>query len=151
MADQSHNRKGFMPLNPDAVIKWLPIAASQTLTKGDAVILSSGLVAIAVAGSAALVGVVAQDCASLAASTLVPVWCDPEEDFIGLADADSSSVTAGSEVDLVGATGAMLLDVGASTTDVFKLQYQYDPEEDLTTASARWVFRINKHEFAQID
>lgn len=150
MADQSHNRKGFFPKNPNARIEYLPIAASQTLSEGDAVILSSGQVAIGLAASATLCGVVAQDCSSLAAGTLVPVYADPYEIFIGLTDADSSSLAVGAEIDLVGATGAMLLDVGASTTDVFKVLRECDePEQDNTAASARWEFVINKHAFAR--
>lgn len=146
---QANNKKGFYPESPNAHIGYYPIATGQTLTAGDAVILSSGQVAIALANSARLLGVVARDCASLAAGTLVPVYDDPDTVFIGCADADSSSSTAPSQIDLVGATGAMLLDVGASSTDVFILLNAL-PDDTTSTALARWRFKIYKHEAAAI-
>ena len=144
---QTYNRKGFFPEDAHARKVRLPIAASQTLSMGDAVILSSGQVAVALAASTSLCGVVAQDCSGLAANTPVAVWADPDTVFIGTADADSSSSLAGAEVDLVGATGAMQLDVGASTTDVFKLLSAL-PDDDTASANARWQTKINKHDFA---
>lgn len=151
MANQSHNRKGFRPLGPNPRIGEYPIAASQTLAAGDAVILSSGQVSIGLAASAVLLGVVARDCASLAANTYVPVYDDPAQVFVGRADADSSSLVAGDEVDLVGGTGAMQLDADASTTDVFKLIRLHNKTDAAATAGAEWEFQINKHALAQID
>ncbi len=151
MASQAHNLKGFWPLDSGAEITYLKVAATQTLTKGDAVILSigSGLVSIGLAASAELCGVIAQDSVLQASGTLVAVYANPNEKFIGNADADSSASVAGAYVDLVGATGAMLLDVGLSVTDVFTLVAPYDSSEALATANARWICQINKHAFAE--
>jgi hypothetical protein len=151
MAAQSHNRQGFYPVNPDAKISYLPVAATQTISRGDAVILSSGLVAIGLAGSAVLAGVIAEDSTLQTAGTLVACYIDPDEVFVGVADADSSSLVAGDEADLIGATSAMMIDADASTTDVFKLLRLHDPAEAAATARAQWQFKINKHAFAQID
>lgn len=147
---QSHNRYGAWPVDVAAAqqtIKWLPIAASQTLTKGDFVILSSGLVAIALANSATLCGVIAQDCASLAASTLVPVYADPDTVFEVIADAASNSIVAGETHDIIGATGAMMMDADAATTDVL-MCLRAQPGSDVTTSAyARWEVRIAIHAF----
>jgi hypothetical protein len=150
VANQAHNRQGFYPKNPDAKITHLPIAASQTLNKGDAVILSSGLVAIALADSAVLAGVVAQDASGKSAGDLVACWIDPDEVFIGVADADSSSLTAGSEPDIIGATSAMMIDADASAIYPIKL-LKVEGGDAAATARCRWSFKINKHAFAQID
>ena len=133
---QSHNKYGAFPYDMRQAsqgIMWLPIAASQTLTKGDFVILSSGQIAIALATSSELCGVIAQDCASLTAGTLVPVYANPETIFEIIADADSSGVTSGAEYDIVGTTGAMMLDVGGSTYDVL-VALRQNPDDTNTDA-----------------
>jgi hypothetical protein len=139
------SKYGFWPADvSNDRVRYLPIKASQTLTRGDAVIISSGQIAIAVAGSAELVGVIARDCASLTAATPVPVYHRDDHEFECMANADSSSVVLGGEYDLIGATGAMLLNVGASSTDVF-VAVRGNPEDTLTDAYARWIVKINKH------
>jgi hypothetical protein len=130
-----------------AGIKWLPIASSQTLTKGDFVILSSGLVTIAAANDAPLAGVIAQDCASLDASTLVPVYADPNTKFMVIADAASNGIVSGDVHDIVGSTGAMMLDVGGTTTDVLKVVRHVPCSDDNTAAYARMEVLINIHEY----
>lgn len=146
---QTHNRYGAHPVDvaqAEAGIRWLPIAASQTLTKGDFVILSSGLVAIALYNSATLCGVIAQDCASLAASTLVPVYADPDTIFEVIADAASDSEVAGDVIDIVGSTGAMMVNIDTATYDVIKL-IRANPSDSVASAYARWQCRINIHAF----
>lgn len=146
---QTHNRYGAHPVDvASAKIRWLPVAATQTLTKGDFVILSSGLVAIALADSAELVGAIAQDCASLATSTLVPVYADPDTEFEVVADADSSAMVAGDAPGIVGTTGAMMLNVADSNaTDVLHA-IRSNPQDAASSAYARWIVKINKHAFA---
>jgi hypothetical protein len=146
---QSNNKYGAWPINDNAPITWLPIKTTQTLTKGDFVILSSGQVAIALANSAELCGVIAQDCASLTAGTLVPVYADPETDFEVICDAISSGTTPGAAHDIVGSTGAMMLDVGASTYDVLTIK-KFNPEDSTAAAYARCTVRITKHAYADI-
>lgn len=146
---QSNNRYGAFPVDMAQAsqgIKWLPIAGSQTLTKGDFVILSSGLVQIALAASATLCGVIAQDCASLTASTLVPVYADPDTIFEVIADGDSSAIVAGNVRDIIGATGAMMMDADAQTTDVLKV-IRANPDDTTSSSYARWQVRINIHAF----
>ena len=149
MAAQAHNRKGAFPLNPHARVNKYKIASSQTLTRGDFVILSSNQVAVALANSGALHGVIAQDCASLAANTLVEVWDDPDEQFVVRCDGSMASALAGATRDIQGATGAMQLDADATSTNVVKLIKQAEPTlEDNTAAGVQWVVRINLHTMA---
>lgn len=150
MADQAHNRQGFYPINPDADVEWLPVRTAQTLAKGDAVIIDTGQVQIALAASAILLGVIAENAVTLTAGVLVPCWIDPAITFQGVADADGSSLVLGGEIDIIGATGAMMLDASASATDVFKL-LRVDDGQAVATARAFWRFRLNKAVFAQID
>ena len=149
MASQAHNRKGFFPADiGKAKLRRLPVAAAQTLAAGDVVILSSSQVAIGLAGSAELCGVIAEPSVGQAAGTEVMVWADPETVFIARTNADTS-VGAGAEVDLVGGTGAMEIDEDASSTDVIVLLGQVDPDET-AAAGQRWYCKINKHAFAEL-
>jgi hypothetical protein len=147
---QSNNKYGFWPADPEtAPIMWLPIAASQTLTRGDMVILSSGLIAIALANSAELCGVIARDCSGLAASTKVPVYADPDTIFEGIGDADSSAVVAGNYRDIIGATGAMMIDADATTTNVLTM-LRSNAADTTSNAYARWHCKIALHAFADV-
>jgi hypothetical protein len=148
---QADNKKGFWPLKPDAKACWVPIVASQTLAAGDVVYNNGGSCQIALANTARIAGVVGRACASLATGTLVPVfgWDEPDMVFVGRQD-DTSTLAAGSEVDLVGTTGVMQLDGNASTTDVFTCLYELDTDET-DAAGKRWAVRINKHHHATID
>ena len=67
--------------------------------------------------------------------------------IIGKVDADASAVTIGSQVDLVGLTGAMMIDVGASTTDVFTFLGPL-PDQTSDEAEALAMVRIThgKHD-----
>jgi len=149
---QAHNRKGFYPVDTSsAKIRKLPVATTQTLARGDMVILSSGQIAIALASSAELCGVMAQDSVLATAAALVEVYADPETVFVGRADAALSLANAFStynEIDITGATGAMQLDADASSTNALIILEQHDTSEDLTAAGTQWCVKINKHAFA---
>ena len=161
---QAYNRLGFFPLNANAEIIELPIAASQTITEGDAVILDTGLVAIALANSARILGIAAESAVSNGsrvrtdafelgkAKTTIKVYgvVNQDEIFVGCADGDGSSLVCGTEIDIVGATGAMYLDASESAVDVFTLLHIV-PGEAVATARAMWTFRINKHALGTID
>jgi hypothetical protein len=101
----------------------LKAAASQTWKRGDMLALDSnttGAVALATAASTHLIGIAGDDRTSTTAGDLVPVLgTKPFTKFVGRANADPSSLDIGAQVDLVGATAAMMVNVGASSTDVF--------------------------------
>lgn len=121
MAKETYNPYGFMPVDPESAhIEYYPVATTQTLAKGDPVILSSGQVAVAVAASSTeLLGVMAEDAASLTAGVLVAVYDDPDTVFYGRASADASAVAIGYHADLSGTTGAFVINVAASSQDLF--------------------------------
>ena len=149
----THNRYGFYPVRVDAPVRYFPVAATQTLAEGDMCILDSsayGAVAIALVDSAILLGPVARACASLAEGTMIPIYSDPETEFYGYADADASALVAGSEVDITGATGAMVIDVSESTTDVLMVR-RLCADDTAASAGQKIVVTINKHALAQID
>jgi len=152
LSEQTHGARGFFPVeSSSAKIRRLPVAAAQTLKRGDMVILSSGQIAIALAASGELAGVIAEDSAAQAENTLVDVYADPETVFVGRADgalALADALNSLKEIDITGATGAMMIDANASATDVLLIVEQYDTREDLTAAGAQWKFKINKHAFA---
>jgi len=79
----------------------------------------------------------------------VPVYADPDEEFVCIADADSSSLGAGDYQDIIGATGAMKMDADASTTDVLTL-LRANPDSTLTSANAQWIVKIALHAFADV-
>jgi len=144
------NKRGFWPIDENVKTVDFPVAASQTITRGDAVILSSGQVAIAVAGSARILGVIGRTATTLAAGTMVPVYvAGAATEFMGRQDG-SDTLAIGDELDLIGATGVMQIDSDASTTDVFRLTREVDTGE-ADGAGKRWVFIVNKPELAAID
>jgi hypothetical protein len=151
MAKEAYNKYGFFPLHPeDARVNHYPIKTGQTLAAGDPVILDSGQIAVAVSNSSTeLIGVVARDCASLTAATLVPVWDDPDTIFKCRASADASSLAVGTARDLTGTTGAFQLNVAAGTQSVV-LFMGCLPAEDSSQAGAYCRARIAKHGFADI-
>jgi len=151
---QADNPKGLRPVDPNAPMRPMDVATTQTFAVGDALELSSGQVIVATAGGAILCGVAAQPCASLTAGTKVMVWCDPDTVFKARQDS-TDAIVIGSEVDLTGTTGVMQLDSDASSTDVFKIvtgPFQNDDGSAPSAAAGRqWGVIINKHAFAQID
>lgn len=151
MAKETYNLLGFRPLTPCcASVRYFPIAASQTLAAGDPVILSSGQVAVAVAASSAeLLGVVAEDCVSLAANTQVPVYCDPNTIFVARGSAAPSSCTIGTAYDLSGTTGAFEVNVAASSQALFTY-LGVVPGDDNTVDGANMQVKIAKHALADL-
>lgn len=150
---QADNPKGLRPYKC-APPRPLPVKTTQTFAVGDALELSSGQVCIATAAGAILCGVAAQPCASLTAGVEVMVYADPDDIFIARQDS-TDALVIDNEPDLTGATGAMQLDSDASSTDVFKIVGGPLANDDGSAASAaagrKWLVKINKHAFAQID
>lgn len=149
MAKETYNPYGFFPAYPDdARIGYYPVATTQTLAKGDPVILSSGQIAVAVSNSSAeVVGVMAEASVSATAGTLVAVYDDPSTEFFARASADASSVAIGSELDLTGTTGAFQVNVAASTQDIVVL-LGTKTGDDNSEAGAHLRVKLNKHAFS---
>lgn len=116
----------FEPRDHDNV-KQFPLAAAQTIAEGDmCTINTDGLVEIATAGSAKLLGPAARGTAVVnsAAGDKISVHCNPHATFRCLCDDATENLQAvvGDEVDLIGTTGAQYVNLGASATDVFVVQ-----------------------------
>jgi len=149
MAKEAFNPYGFFPLYPeDARVEYYKVAASQTIAKGDPVILSSGQIQIAVAASSTeLAGIAAEASSGAAANTLIAIWDDPDTVFVGRADADASSSTIGSYYDLDGTTGAFQVNVGASSQDLFTY-LGVKAGDDHSQTGAHLKVKLNKHALA---
>ena len=151
MSKESSNPYGFIPADPSKEqIGYYPVATTQTLAKGDPVILSGGQVAVAVAASSTeLLGVIAQDSESATAGTLVAVYDDPSTEFFARTNADASSVAIGYHADLAGTTGAFTLNVSASSQDLFCILGTKVGDTN-STVGAHLRCKIMKHALADI-
>lgn len=107
-------------------VKYFPVAASQTIAAGDAVILVSGLIQIAVAGSASLLGV-ARDLVVTTGTVnrvddVVAVYvADSDTVFEGQVSGDSDATVVGETHDIEGATGVMEINENATATNVVRI------------------------------
>jgi len=123
-----------------AAVIHFPVAASQTIAKGDAVILASGLVQIAVATSPQLLGI-ADAAITTSGSvdrddTVAVVVALPGIVFEGQCSGDSTAALVGTACDIEGATGVMEVNENATTEDVIQvvgLRSDEDPEYTLGT------------------
>lgn len=111
----------------------LPVAASQTIVSGDALVMSSGQLAKAGDGSGTVVGVAAQDSDGAAAGTLIEVQLvQPSQVWRAVASADATSnvldgtatydLNAAQAVNIADTTGGSLqiIDIDASVnTDIY--------------------------------
>ena len=120
---------------PPVVLK-LPVAASQTLVIGDAVIMSSGRVTKGGAAIGEVVGVMAQDSASQAVGTLVDVEIVmPHQVWRAVASANATSVvrdgietydlTAAQLVDPADTTGGSLQIIDIDPNDNTRIWVQF--------------------------
>jgi len=113
----------FTPLTHDRLNPYIS-ATSQTIAKGDPVVLnSSGLVEVATASSAALLGIAGTAVTSAAAGASILVFDDPEAVIRCKCDTAGENVQTitGETHDLVGSTGAFYVNSGATTTNVFRV------------------------------
>jgi len=114
------------------------IASATVIEAGDFVTLASGLIIKAVAASTAIAFA---PYGSADGETTIEILDDKDTEFEGTADANFAVTMKGAEVDLVGTT-TLLIDVGASVTDVLKISAAADAG---TAGSAVGVrVRINK-------
>ncbi len=130
---------GYSP----AVVE-MPMAASQTIAAGDAVIKNSdGYIAIAVENSStslygvALTGAVTS--ASQNTKILIAVF-DSNTVFVGYCSGNSAQTLVGLEVDIDGATGTFQIDENATTQALLHL-IDIHPTDDLG-ATGRMLFMV---------
>lgn len=102
------------------------LAANQTIAKGDALIISSGLIAIALATSGLIWGVAAEDAVSGASPSrdddrIAFYPAVPGNIFEGQVSGTSAATSIGAEADIEGATGIMEINEDASVEDVVQI------------------------------
>lgn len=124
---------GGMPM------KTLAKASATVIEAGDMVALSSGLAIKAVDGSAAIA--YSPNWAGNGETT-IQVLVDRDAEFVGTADANFAAANRGAEVDMVVTWGVQLIDVGTSTTDVFKVSIGSDAGTVGSTSTVK--VKINK-------
>ena len=124
-------RRSLSGGNEVPVVQKLPVAATQTLLVGDLVVLSSGKVAKAGASTGTVLGVMAQDAASLAEGTLVSVYiCQPGQVWRATADADATShVLAAKTYDINPTT--QTVDVGDASNGCIQILKLNDTTTDV--------------------
>lgn len=140
---------GFRPVRTDSgqsAVVFYPVAASQTIAKGDAVILASGLVQIAVATSPQLLGVAASlkvTTGSVDRTDRIAVHVAiPGQVFEGQVSGDSTAALVGTTADIEGATGVMEVNENASVEDVVNIVGLKSDEDETLTLGTNDVVRF---------
>ena len=99
------------------------LAANQTISKGDALIINAGLIEIGLFTSGLIWGVAAEDAVSGAVVTrnedrIAFYPAVPGNIFEGQCSGTTAAATVGSQADIEGATGVMEINEDASVEDV---------------------------------
>ena len=140
----------FYPVGNGApTLRW-KMAASQIIAKGDPVILSSGLVAIAVANSsAAILGFAAESVTSAASGNYyIDIWLAKGDTKFKATASTTVAITdfftaTASCFDLAGTTGSFTVNLAASSQDIFQVVGTPDGIENGTLSTTCYVI-VNK-------
>ena len=157
--------KGFKPLNGrDAATNNYIMGTGETTQEGDILYLNSAGYATGIASTNPILGVQAAAfttygvvpstyaASTTLGNTIVPVWDDPNLEFVGMqlsfSQADPYTTAAyGAAYDVAGAYGAQYIDQGASSLDTFKimrLAAEFDTGKlSVAGAYAKVVCKIN--------
>lgn len=130
----------------------LPVASGVTVTAGDFVYFASGRITSATVAGARLIGCVLETATGNAGGTVSALVCvDPlmryllDNDNVGTTFAASH---VGTNFDLIGATGAQLVDTSTTGTSGSLLCIEYNPQVDpVKTDTSYGVFVIAEHVF----
>jgi hypothetical protein len=126
-----------------------PVASGVTVTAGDFVYFASGRITSATIAGALAIGMVLETATGNAAGTVSAVTCiDPlmryllQNDNIGTTFAAS---LVGTKFDLIGATGAQLVDTSTTSTTGQLLCLEYNPQIDpVKTDTTYGVFLLQE-------
>lgn len=112
----------FVPVSNDRITRYA-LAASQTISIGDPVALSSGRVILATASSDPILGISARDVTSSAEDDEILVYDDPNLVFDCVADnaAQVVQTVVGTTCDIVVDGGVFKANLDASAVDVLKV------------------------------
>jgi|TARA_R100001530_G_scaffold135759_1_gene113818 hypothetical protein len=138
------NPNGFKCVKSDTGIIQIEeglVATGQTITKGDALIITSGLIQIAVATSPQLYGIAAESVTSAAAGSNIKfIPALPIYVFEGQTSGTYAATDRADLCDIEGATGVMEVNEDGATEDVIVIIREH-PDASLA-ANARVYFRI---------
>lgn len=137
----------------NALKQSLPVASGVTVTAGDFVYWASGRITSATIAGARCVGVVEQTATGNAGGTVkAMVTVEPTAKY--LVDNDNVGTTfaashVGTYFDLIGATGAQLVDTSSTSTTTGQLYcVEYNPQIDpVKSDTSQGVFIISEHAF----
>lgn len=130
-----------------------PVGSGVTVTKGDFVYFSSGRITSATVAGALLVGMVQETATGNAGGTIKALVCvDPEMRYLLDNDQDSATFAVtdvGKFFDLIGATGAQLVDTSSGSTSTGQLLcLEYNPQiSPVETDVSVGVFKVREHIF----
>ena len=143
--------QGFKPVDINGASKSRlhETAASQTIAKGDAVIMNSaGQIEIALSSSGTLLGVAGSAVTSSSAGDDIWVYDDPNQVFEGQCSGTYAITINSTFVDIEGTTGIMEINENASTEKVIQVLHM-DPNSSVG-ANARVYFNIVKHQLGDL-
>lgn len=137
----------------NALKQSLPVASGVTVTAGDFVYWASGRISSATIAGARLVGMVEETKTGNAGGTVkAMVTVEPTAEY--LIDNDNIGTTfaaahVGTYFDLIGATGAQLVDTSTTSATTGQLYcVEYNPQIDPVKTDTSWgVFSIAEHVF----
>lgn len=127
-----------------------PVASGVTVTKGDFVYFASGRITSATVAGARLIGVVDETATGNAGGT-VKALVNVEPFAIYLLNNDNLVTTfaashVGTNFDLIGATGAQLVDTSSTSTTGSLVCVEYNPQIDpVSTTTTYGLFMISEN------
>lgn len=129
-----------------------PVASGVTVTAGDFVYFASGRITSATIAGARCVGMALETATGNAGGTVYALVCvDPLMRYLLKNDNDSGTFGAtnvGQNFDLIGATGAQLVDTSSAGTTGQLLCLEYNPQIDpVKTDTTYGVFILAEHIF----
>ena len=124
------------------------VATGQTIKKGDAIILASGLIQIAVATSPLIYGFANESVTSSAAGAKLGfIPAAPGYIFSGQCSGTATQAMLGTAVDIEGTTGIMEINENATTEKVLQL-VGVDPDvENALGLNARMLFTVARSQY----
>lgn len=132
--------------------KTFPVANGVTVTAGDFVYFSSGRITSATVAGARLAGMVLETATGNSAGTVVAQVCiDPWMIYLLKNDNDTTTFAAshvGTNFDLIGATGAELVDTSTTGTSGSLVCLEYNPQIDPVKADTTYgLFMVQENWF----
>lgn len=107
------------------LIEEQPVAASQTITRGDPVTISSGELSLGAANSGSFYGVAAESVTTTAADekTLCLVWAATRDTiFSGVSNAKTENIADEAVCDVAVSSGNWTLNIGANVEDIVRIK-----------------------------